>query len=271
MKRVLCVLLCVVIMFSICVLSVNAAEFDASDSSLNADDTLADSGKFVMSVMSDTWLLGDVDLDGDVTSIDTLYTMRYLVGLHNSAHMYVADVDLDGWVTIMDVTRTQRYLAGLSPMEYCDAVGVWYGPRKWNIARRVYEQILERYESFYNMPIYGMFGHNRLSDTAAAALLSLCDYDINKDVAAGREGPYCATDKVIRLFHDCPATALYPDEDSVEPALLELSNSNYASLYTCLSTINHQLGYLCTILPQAHAANYYYQCICDWRAQGLID
>lgn len=267
MKRVLCVLLCVVIMFSICMLSVNAAEFDVSDSSLNADDTLVDSG---ISVMSDTWLLGDVDLDGDVTSIDTLYTMRYLVGLHNSAHMYVADVDLDGWVTIMDVTRTQRYLAGISPMEYFDAVEVWYGPRKWNIARRVYEQILERYESSYNMPVSAVFGHNRLSDTAAAALLSFCDYKINEDVAAGREGPYCATDEVIRLFHGFPANVQYPDEHSVEPVLLELSDRNYAGLYTCLSTINHHLGYLGTIPPQACIANYYYQCICDWRAQGLI-
>lgn len=268
MKRVLCVLLCVVIMFSICMLSVNAAEFDASDSSLNADDTLADSG---ISVMSDTWRLGDVDLDGDVTSIDTLYTMRYLVGLHNSAHMYVADVDLDGWVTIMDVTRTQRFLAGLSPMEYCDAVGVWYGPRKWDIARRVYEQILERYESSYDMPFSAMFSHNRLSDNAAAALLSLCDCEINKDVAAGREGPDCATYEVIRLFHGFPANVLHIDEYSVEKVLLELSDRNYASLYTCLSTINHHLGYLCTVPPQACIANYYYQCICDWRAQGLID
>lgn len=60
-------------------------------------------------------LLGDVDGDGEVTSIDATLIQRYLAGIRNLSDKQIkaADIDGDGVATILDTTLIQRYLAGI--------------------------------------------------------------------------------------------------------------------------------------------------------------
>ena len=60
-------------------------------------------------------LLGDVDGDGEVTSVDATMIQRYLVSMRNLSDKQIkaADIDGDGEVTILDVTLIQRFLAGI--------------------------------------------------------------------------------------------------------------------------------------------------------------
>ena len=56
---------------------------------------------------------GDVDMDGEVSIIDTTYLQRYLAGIKEltAEQLMYADVDDNGNVDIIDVTVLQRYLA----------------------------------------------------------------------------------------------------------------------------------------------------------------
>ena len=67
----------------------------------------------------DTYMLADVDLDGEVTILDATAIQRGLVGLSalSEVQWLVADADRDGEATILDATTIQRYLVGL-PNEY---------------------------------------------------------------------------------------------------------------------------------------------------------
>ena len=62
-------------------------------------------------------LLGDVNDDGVVDSIDTTITQRYLSGIiknYSKEMIMHGDIDGDGIVTIIDVTYTMRYLASMN-------------------------------------------------------------------------------------------------------------------------------------------------------------
>ena len=61
-------------------------------------------------------LLGDVDGDGDVTSIDATLIQRYLVGIRilSDKQIKAVDIDGDGVATILDATLIQRCLAGIT-------------------------------------------------------------------------------------------------------------------------------------------------------------
>lgn len=62
----------------------------------------------------ESYILGDVDGDGNVTSIDATFIQRYLANMSVDAIDFdylAADVDGDGNVTSMDATFIQRYLA----------------------------------------------------------------------------------------------------------------------------------------------------------------
>ena len=60
-------------------------------------------------------LLGDADMDGEVSILDATAIQRYLVGLKELSddQLLAADADADGEVSIFDATRIQRYLAEL--------------------------------------------------------------------------------------------------------------------------------------------------------------
>ena len=64
-------------------------------------------------------MIGDADLDGEVTILDATTIQRHLVGLPvENFSEAAADADGDGEVTILDATTIQRYLVGL-PNESC--------------------------------------------------------------------------------------------------------------------------------------------------------
>ncbi len=60
-------------------------------------------------------LIGDADMDGEVTILDATRVQRRLADLvgDNDINRTNADVDFDGDLTILDATRIQRYVAGL--------------------------------------------------------------------------------------------------------------------------------------------------------------
>ncbi|MBK6087125.1 leucine-rich repeat protein [Ruminococcus difficilis] len=60
-------------------------------------------------------ILGDVDGDGNVSTIDATFMQRYLASVAYPAYCNFAhgDVDGDGTITILDVTYIMRYLAGI--------------------------------------------------------------------------------------------------------------------------------------------------------------
>ena len=57
--------------------------------------------------------LGDVDLNGDVESIDVTYIQRYSIWMPTpiTNNYEAGDIDADGYITIMDATMTQQWLA----------------------------------------------------------------------------------------------------------------------------------------------------------------
>lgn len=78
---------------------------------LNADASTE--GKLTVK-KPESYILGDVDGDGNVTSIDATFIQRYLANTSVDAIDFdylAADVDGDGNVTSMDATFIQRYLA----------------------------------------------------------------------------------------------------------------------------------------------------------------
>lgn len=69
-----------------------------------------------VSAAESTALLGDVDLDGDVTVLDVTVLQRSLVGIYTLSEeaRTAADTDGDGSVTIIDATIIQRWLVGIT-------------------------------------------------------------------------------------------------------------------------------------------------------------
>lgn len=63
-----------------------------------------------------TVILGDVDLDGSVTTVDATTLQKYLVKLitFNDEQMVAADVNMDGSITMADVTEIQKIIAHIS-------------------------------------------------------------------------------------------------------------------------------------------------------------
>jgi hypothetical protein len=63
-----------------------------------------------------SYILGDVDNDGEVSIIDATYIQRELVGIPvpSDFNEAAADVDGDEEVSILDATYIKRYLAGIS-------------------------------------------------------------------------------------------------------------------------------------------------------------
>ena len=60
-------------------------------------------------------ILGDVDMDGEVTVVDAAFAQRIAAWMPVPVNCYLgkSDVDGDGWTTITDVTAIQYYLSGL--------------------------------------------------------------------------------------------------------------------------------------------------------------
>ena len=98
-KKTLAILLSVLlaVMLIVPTLSVGAADSDAADGST-------------------ALILGDADLDGEVTVLDATHIQRYLADLEELSDdaMKTADADEDGSVTILDATVIQRWLADLT-------------------------------------------------------------------------------------------------------------------------------------------------------------
>lgn len=86
MKKTLCILLSILICFS---------------------------ASFVTATANNTYILGDVDEDGEVNIFDATYIQLYLSRYVDLSDTQVisADVDADGCVNIFDVTTIQRFLA----------------------------------------------------------------------------------------------------------------------------------------------------------------
>ena len=68
-------------------------------------------------------LLGDADVDGEVTILDATTIQRVLAGFAvTDFNEILADADNDMEVSILDATAIQRYLVGL-PTSY-DGIGL---------------------------------------------------------------------------------------------------------------------------------------------------
>ncbi len=93
---------------------------------LNADGTVADSGKYIATGMtaraansdvSYTIVVpGDLDGDGNTTSLDAVYILRAITGdltLDTYSEKLAGDVDSDGYVTALDAVRILRYNIGM--------------------------------------------------------------------------------------------------------------------------------------------------------------
>lgn len=65
---------------------------------------------------ADEMLIGDADLDGEVTILDATVIQRFLVGIVEMSDeaQLAADVDGDGEPTILDATLIQRWLVGIT-------------------------------------------------------------------------------------------------------------------------------------------------------------
>lgn len=73
-------------------------------------------GTFVIKAVGSTQdVLGDADLDGELSIIDATHIQRYLAQLttFNDKQLLLSDVDCDGVVSIIDATRIQLSLANL--------------------------------------------------------------------------------------------------------------------------------------------------------------
>lgn len=209
MKRIICCLLIVVFCVMCCVISVSAVE---------VDEDLTDSA-----YTPDMLRYGDVDLDGSVSGIDIVYTMRYIVGLHKSAHMFLADVDNDGFVTIMDVTQMQRYLVGMKAREYGDSTGVLTSTYKDGVIDDVHDCITTH---------FGFLGYGHedsLSYEAEAAFLTIFDTIINQDTRRDTHEALSLTHMYFRdPFYDAPS-----DMPHVKKLMRAYTDSGL-SLYECL-------------------------------------
>ena len=235
MKKLISLLLCVLSLCLCCITPVFAAE---------RGDDLSDSGTYIF------YLCGDVDLDGSVSGIDTVYTMRYIVGLHKSAHMFLADVDNDGWVTIMDVTQMQRYLVGMKAREYGDSTGVLTSTYKDGVIDDVHDCITTH---------FGFLGYGHedsLSYEAEAAFLTILDTIINQDTRRDTHDALSLTHMYFRdPFYDAPS-----DMPHVKKLMRAYTDSGL-SLYECLEHMTAQLMPGRTMcLSDYRMANYYY----DW-------
>ncbi len=93
---------------------------------LNADGTVADGGKYISTGMtaraansdvSYTIVVpGDIDGDGNITSLDAVYILRAITGdieLDTYSQKLAGDVDGDGYVTALDAVRILRYNIGM--------------------------------------------------------------------------------------------------------------------------------------------------------------
>ena len=228
MKRLVSLLLCILLLCLCCVTPVFAAE---------RDNGLVDSGA------SDFELIGDVDLDGNLTGIDIVYVMRYVVKLHNSAHMYLADVDGDGWVTILDASLMQRFAVGFSPREYGDFCYVYTGPTKSGKIDDVYDCII---------------AHGNFSYEAIAAFLALHEPTINYDASTGNHDTLSLTHM---YFHD-PFSEASIDMPHIGEIMRSFTDSGL-SLYDCLEYMSDELGVHNRLDYDRRLANYYYNWIYD--------
>ena len=66
------------------------------------------------SVKEEAYLIGDTDLDGEVSILDATAVQRYLVDLVylRPTAQKAADADRSGGIEILDATRIQRTIAG---------------------------------------------------------------------------------------------------------------------------------------------------------------
>lgn len=93
---------------------------------LNTDGTVAEGGKYISTGMtaraansdvSYTIVVpGDLDGDGNITSLDAVYILRAITGdltLDNYSQKLAGDVDNDGYVTALDAVRILRYNIGM--------------------------------------------------------------------------------------------------------------------------------------------------------------
>ena len=123
MKKTLSLILCLL-------LTLSGFGFTAADVDLN---TVADE--------TETILIGDVDLNGHVESIDAAYLMRFIVRIIDPLPSEItADANLDGSPDIVDATMIQRYLA----------------------------DIFFSYSCFINIPDYVAYEGKRTADTVAS-------------------------------------------------------------------------------------------------------
>ena len=78
-------------------------------------DSLAYLAVLTEGQQTDTYELGDVDLDREVSILDATYIQRALVGLNfpGEFQWLLADTDKDGEPSILDATAIQRWLVGL--------------------------------------------------------------------------------------------------------------------------------------------------------------
>ena len=250
MKRIICCLLIVVFCVMCCVVSVSAVE---------VDENLTDSA-----YTPDMLRYGDVDLDGSVSGIDTVYTMRYIVGLHKSAHMFLADVDNDGFVTIMDVTQMQRYLVGIRAREYGDCTGVYSDSNKISVAKSVYWTVMSHFDgNFFYVPD-GKRGP--VSDESVAACLTYLDKGITRDADLGLtsyvSGDFDVGIWLNLIFHDWDAVLAGEKDVHMVDAMKDWT-ADKRGLYYCLRAFCDKMDK--PVAEQDYRiANYYYHCIQDW-------
>ena len=78
-------------------------------------NTNAEDAEQTLDTASSVYVLGDVDMDGLVTSKDAVMIQKYLAGIidFDDVQKSVADTNGDGKINIFDATRVQKYVAGV--------------------------------------------------------------------------------------------------------------------------------------------------------------
>lgn len=95
----------------------NVTGFDSSKANAEQFLTITIAGKttsFMVQIVGETYLLGDVDDNGKITTYDAQLALQFASGLKvaTSAEIKAADVDSNGVITVYDALRILQYATG---------------------------------------------------------------------------------------------------------------------------------------------------------------
>ena len=98
------------VIIAICLLMTFALTTAFAVGNTNSDDT-----KLSLDAAEPEFIIGDADLDGEVTARDAVMIQKYLAGIIDldDVQKSAADTNGDGKINIFDATRIQKHVAGV--------------------------------------------------------------------------------------------------------------------------------------------------------------